>query len=761
MIVPWLLQAAGYGTVEGYVYGEGGEPLPGAVVMAITLPDSEKAGGTYADDRGYFTLDLKPGRYLLRFSYVGYRKKALPITVSPGETLNVGKVRLPQKAIEVGAVKVEAEAPKVTYEGEKKVIRFGDELTAKGGSTLEALKNVPGITVDNNDNVKIRNTSNITLLINGKPTVMQVSEALRQIPASSVERIEIITNPGAKYEAEGRVIMNIVLKKHHDEGVAASLMGRLGTFNNYGLSASLGLNSRRLKFVLGGNYFLFSRYMESKARTETPDFSYEADGERHYSMKPYGVRSSLEYHIGDNDVLTLEGSFGLWNFSMGWRGDYGSGKTAETDVSIGGNRGSGYIAYTKDFLQRHRIDLSLYYGMRGGRESTINYVRDASGNVLSGFKRTSSGPGDRWRAKLDYTYQHSKDRKLEAGYQGDLWVSADTTEYYTYSSGSFTLASPTLASRYRRTTNAAYVSYSDRLGRVSYSAGLRVEATDRRIEVGDSTYTFRSTDPFPSLHLSYRMDVANQFSVSYSRRIWHPRHWQLNPFMRVIDEFTLQRGNPALKPEYTHSFEASYQRIFGRKGYAGLEAFYRRTDNNIDYLPAYEGTKVVYTWRNAGFTTSSGIELYATYYPWRLLTLNFSLDVYDHRVYLDSITRSLTYDAKGSLTLGRGPIGLQLSGRYSGPRYVPGGVQRASYSLDLGLRVPLSRNLFLVGQFNDFLRLNRRETEITSEDFRQVSTYRTKWPSLSVMVMYDYNNFRRFRKEMKREETPQEEVPQF
>ncbi len=755
-----MLQAAGYGTVKGYVYGEGREPLPGTVIMALSLPDSQKVGGTYSDDRGYFELRLRPGRYVLRFSFVGYEPEGKVVVVEEGEVANVGTVRLRPKPIEVGAVEVETEAPKVTYEGEKKVIRFGDELTSKGSSTLDALKNTPGITVDNNDNVKIRNTSNITLLINGKPTVMQVSEALRQIPASSVERIEIITNPGAKYEAEGRVIMNIVLKKHHDEGIAASLMGRLGTFNNYGLSASLGLNTRRLKFVLSGNYFLFSRYMESKTTTETPDFSYEAEGTRHYSMKPYGLRSSLEYHLTDDDVLTFEGSFGLWNFSMGWVGNYDSGNEAETYVSIGGHRGNGYVGYTKS-LQRHRIDVSLYYGVRGGRESTVNYVRDTLGNVVSGFKRTSGGPWDRWRAKFDYTYQHSKDRKLEAGYQGDLWKSVDTTAYYTYSSGSFTLVSSPLGSRYRRTTNAAYVSYSDRLGSISYSLGIRVEATDRRIEVGDSTYTFSAIDPFPSLHVSYHRDVANQFSISYSRRIWHPRHWQINPFKRVIDEFTLQRGNPALKPEYSHSFEAGYQRIFGGKGHAGVEAFYRRTDNNIEYLPDYEGTKVVYTWRNAGFTTSSGVEVYATYYPWKLLTLNFSLDLYDHRVYLDSTTRSFTYDAKGSVTLGRGPIGLQLSGRYSGPRYVPGGVQKATYSLDLGLRVPLSRNIFVVGQFNDFLRLSRRETELTSESFRQVSIYRTKWPSLSIMVMYDYNNFRRFRKDMRRKEDTQEEVPQF
>jgi len=757
-----LLTAQASGTVKGYVYGEDRSPLGGAVVVVYTLPDTGKAGGTYADDRGYFEITLKPGGYLMRVSFVGYEERTLRFNVNPGETTDLGTITLRQKAIRVEEVEVEAEAPKVTYEGEKKVIRFADEITSKGSSTLEALKNVPGVTVDNNDNVRIRNTSNITLLINGKPTVMQVSEALRQIPASSVERIEIITNPGAKYEAEGRVIMNIVLKKHHDEGTAASLMGRIGTFNNYGASLSVGINTRKLKFTFGGNYFVFAHYMDSRTNTSTPSFEFSSEGVRFYRMRPYGVRSSLEYRITQNDVLTFEGSFGFWNFAMGWNGKYDLDRETDASVDIGGKRLSAFTGYTKNFLKNHTLDVSLYYGLRGGNENTVNYMKDADGNVVYGFKRISSGPSGRWRGKLDYTWQYSKDRKIEAGYQGDLWNSYDTTRYYTYSSGDFVQDGPTLTSRYRRTTHAGYFSYSNRLGNFSYNLGLRVERTERATYVEDSVYTFKSTDPFPSIHLSYNLNVSNQISLSYSRRVWHPRHWMINPFMRVIDEFTRQKGNPDLKPEYTHSFEASYQRIFGRRGYAGVEVFYKRTDNNVEYIPTYEGTNILYTWLNAGYTTSSGVEVYATYHPWKLLTLNLSLDAYDHRVYLDSITRSLTYDAKGSITLGRGPIGLQLSGKYSGPRYVPGGVQRATYSFDIGLRVPLSRSIFVIAQFNDFLGTGKREVEITGEDFRQVSVHRRKWPSMSLMVMYDYNNFRRFRKPKKeREATPEEEVPQF
>ncbi|NPA79964.1 MAG: outer membrane beta-barrel protein [Thermotogae bacterium] len=743
-------------TVSGRVVGEGGEPLHGATVVAMTEPEGGRVGGAYTDAEGRFRLDLKRGRYRLRISFIGYVPETLRVDVGD-EPLDLGTVSLKRTAIEVEEVRVEATPPQITYEGEKKVIRFREDITSKAGNTLEALRDVPGITVDNDDNVIIRNTRNITLLINGRPTVLQPSEALRQIPASSVERIEIITNPSAKYEAEGGVILNVILKRYHDEGTAASLMARLGTYRNYGVSASLGWTARRLKVVLGGNYMRFSRYMDFFSDTRTPTFTYTSEGTRFFSMKPYGVKGSVEYELARGHTLSLEGDIGMWNFSMGWDGTYDYGGRSHTYVDIGGRRGSAFLGYDLKFAASHSVGLSLYYGVREVRESTESYTYDQFANLVSDFGRLSSGPHDRRRLKLDYTWRRSKDAKIEAGYQGDVWNSHDTTIYYERGAP----VGPAQISHYVRTTHGTYVSYTDRYGRLGYQVGLRFERTDRNMEVEGESYPYSSSDLFPSIHITYDLNLLHHLNISYSRRVWHPRRWQINPFLRVIDEHTLQRGNPALMPEYIDSYEAGYQYVLGSLGNLGIEAFYRRRNNDIDYFSYYEDGKVVLTWINARYSLSYGLETYAVLKPTKFLSLNLSLDLYDHVVDTDTLRRSLTYDAKVKVSLGRGPIGFQLTANYSGPRYTPRGWQRSRYYADLGIRLPLGRNLLLVGQFRDFLRLNRWEVEREDENLYQSTVMRTKWPSLSVMLMYDYNNFRRFRKPARGEPSEDEEVPQF
>ncbi|MEO0170021.1 MAG: FAD-dependent oxidoreductase [candidate division WOR-3 bacterium] len=180
--------------ISGYIYGEDGKPLEAATVILKRLPDSSNAGGTYSEKDGFFKIiNVQPGRYVLIIKFVGYEDFSRVVEVSDRD-VDLGRIVLKEKAIRVEEVEVKAEAPKITYEEGKRVIRFTDEIVSKGGNALEALKNVPGITVDNNDNIKIRNSENITLYINGRPTILSPSEALRQIPASSIEKIEIITN---------------------------------------------------------------------------------------------------------------------------------------------------------------------------------------------------------------------------------------------------------------------------------------------------------------------------------------------------------------------------------------------------------------------------------------------------------------------------------------------------------------------------------------------------------------------------------------
>ncbi|MEO0138598.1 MAG: outer membrane beta-barrel family protein [candidate division WOR-3 bacterium] len=739
--------------ISGYIYGEDGKPLEAATVILKRLPDSSNAGGTYSEKDGFFKIiNVQPGRYVLIIKFVGYEDFSRVVEVSDRD-VDLGRIVLKEKAIRVEEVEVKAEAPKITYEEGKRVIRFTDEIVSKGGNALEALKNVPGITVDNNDNIKIRNSENITLYINGRPTILSPSEALRQIPASSIEKIEIITNPSAKYEAEGNVIMNIVLKQSQDRGFSASLMGRLGTYDNLGLNASTGINTGKTKIVLSANYFSFKRIMESEIKAEHP-IAYESDGERYFNMKPTGIRGSVEHRLTNNDIANIEVDFGRWNFLMGWLMNYPSYKS-DMDVNMGGFRGSLSVGYVKKFLKNHKVEGMVFYAKRMGKENTESYFGDSLG-----FKRTSDISGNRWRFKLDYSWDIGDKRRFEMGYQWDINENSDSLVFYDYKNGSFILDTTGNYSM-NDVINAGYFMYSNALGIFSYQLGLRVEYDDRVINDGNREYPFKSTDLFPSLSLSFNPDIMNSYSITYSRRISRPMGWMLVPFPRQIDNLNYQRGNPNLKPEYTHSFEAGYQRMF-RLGNIQIEGFYKRSENKMDFYPYYDTSlrSIVYTWENTGIATLSGAEIFVSLQPFKLLKLDFTVDVYDYRVYYKGFSRSLAYDLKGNLSVGYGPMGLQISGRYNSPRVSARGKVLGSYAFDMGLRLPITRNIFFIAQFDDFMKLDKEVSEIKDENLKMTTTTLRKWPSISVMLFFDYNNFRKMQQREKREPL-EEEVPMF
>jgi len=299
------------------------------------------------------------------------------------------------------------------------------------------------------------------------------------------------------------------------------------------------------------------------------------------------------------------------------------------------------------------------------------------------------------------------------------------------------------------------------LGIFSYQLGLRVEYDDRVINDGNREYPFKSTDLFPSLSLSFNPDIMNSYSITYSRRISRPMGWMLVPFPRQIDNLNYQRGNPNLKPEYTHSFEAGYQRMF-RLGNIQIEGFYKRSENKMDFYPYYDTSlrSIVYTWENTGIATLSGAEIFVSLQPFKLLKLDFTVDVYDYRVYYKGFSRSLAYDLKGNLSVGYGPMGLQISGRYNSPRVSARGKVLGSYAFDMGLRLPITRNIFFIAQFDDFMKLDKEVSEIKDENLKMTTTTLRKWPSISVMLFFDYNNFRKMQQREKREPL-EEEVPMF
>ncbi len=737
--------------ITGSVYGEKGEPLPSATVFLRKLPDSSNAGGTYTDERGFFKIkDVKPGRYMIVIKFVGHEDYKAEFEVKDKD-IDLGRIILKERAIRVEEVEVSAKPPMITYEDGKKVIRFSEDATFSGSSNLlEALRNVPGVRVDEEGNVSIRGEGNITLYINGKPTVMEPSDALRQIPASDVERIEIITNPSARYEAEGGVIMNVVLKGRN-RGISSNLNLSLGTFENYGLNGSLGLSTVKTKFVFGANYFSFSNFFNNEVKAYTP-ISYDAKGERTFKGKPYGARFSLEHSLTSSDILSLEGDIGFWRMIISSNMKYSyANDTTLSEANMGGLRGSISGGYTRN-SGNHRLEIIAFYGFRRGKENTRSMLGDS---VI--FTRDGKPNFFRFSPQINYSLNLEKNGKLEVGYQLTVWNGLDTLK----------LSNPDTSGYYifSSYTNGGYITYSNSLGMFSYNMGLRVEDYRRKISDGNIEYNFRSTDPFPTLSLSFNPNVKNSFNLSYSRRTERPMHWMLNPFIRKIDDKNYQKGNPNLKPIYGHSFEAGYQRIFGILS-AGIQGFYRRRDHvyfGDTYLSSYYDSTlkaIVGTWDNLGTATLQGVELTLSLQPFMFLSSDITLEVYNTNwYYANRSSRSFSWGLYGNLRLGYGPMGVQLYGTYQSQQNLGRGNMSPNYSLDLGVMFPITRNIIFMGRFEDFLKLRKFKLTIDEENYEFETVYINKWPKISATLIFDYNNFRKFQQKRRIEE--EEEMPVF
>jgi len=739
--------------IRGFVYGEGEKPLPSATVFLRKLPDSSNAGGTYTDENGFFKIkDVKPGRYLLIIKFVGHEDRKTEVEVKDKD-VDLGRIVLRESAIKVEEIEVEAQPIKITYENGRRVIRFGEDVISRGSAnTLEALRNVPGVKVDDEGNISVRGEGNVTIYINGKPTVLEPADALRQIPASEVERIEIITNPSARYEAEGRIIMNVVLKGRVGRGISANLSLRAGTFGNYGLNGSLGISTGKTRFVFGANHFSFANYMESSVKALEP-ISYTAVGERSFQGKPYGARFSLEHNLTKNDVLSFEGDIGSWRMIMSSNMKYSySSDTTSAETNIGGLRGSLSAGYNKNFGSQ-KLEVLAFYGFRKGNENSESKVGDS---VI--FRRDGKPNFFRISPQINYSIELGERRKLQMGYHLNIWNGSDTLN----------LSNPDTSGTYKfsSTVNGGYLTYSSALGKFSYEVGIRVEDYRRYIKESGKDYPFKSTDLFPSLSISFNPDIKNSINFSYSRRTNRPMQWMLNPFIRKIDDKNYQKGNPNLKPWYSHNLETGYQRVFN---FATLMivGFYRRQENVVPtdmFASSYYDTTlkaIVITWDNLGTQTSTGVEAILNLQLFKFLRYDITLDIYKSNWYYGARTSSsLVWSLKGNLNLGYGPMGLQLSGTYESPKTTARGNVSSSYFLDLGVMFPLTRNIFFVGRFEDFLKLKKYTSKIEEKNYHMETLFSNKWPRISFMLIFDYNNFRRFQ-QRKRTVTEEEEIPMF
>jgi len=691
------------GTMKGKVIDNATkDPLPYSNIILNTQRDSTMITGTIASEDGSFLLGKVPlGRFFMEVKFIGYEKKIIPdILLTPeNSTLDLGVITIFEAAEQLQDVQVTAERSLVEYRIDKKVINISENLNALGGSAAQALENVPSITVDVDGNVSLRGSSNYTVLIDGKPSPLEGSDALRQIPASAVENIEIITNPSAKYDPDGLSgIINIITKKRAMDGISGIVNTSLGTGDKYRGDFLVNYKNDKLSFFLGADFTDESRtgkinVSQMSILNDTSNYIVHF-GDGPFTRNGYTFKGGIGYKFNDKNSISMDGSYGYSNFSR-----YSNEKFKE--YSIPSNIESYYLQnesdsryedfysfslnYEKIFDNKdHKLISYLYYSREwGGSNENINqYLTDENWTINDPdpYRIFVEEPAkeSELRFQSDYSKPVGSDGKFEAGYQ--LRSDKENESYYFNEWGhnlNDWVDNPDFSNSlaFRRNIQALYGIYSDHLWGFEYQLGLRGEYTYRSVinVKSDQPSVLDRFDYFPTIHFSRKIGKQDQVQMSYSRRIRRPRGFELDPFISYMNPITIRMGNPDLLPEYVDSYELTYQKGLG-KSFISLEGYYRLTHDAMTRVTnVLEDGQRVLTMENLNEEHAMGAELMFNFLVNKWFNFNVSGNLYRYKLVgtisdADVANSSTNYDSRCNLNFRITPTTrLQVQGFYQGP----------------------------------------------------------------------------------------------
>lgn len=770
------------GAITGKICDAGTlKPIEFAYVILFNQKDNALVAGTTSGKLGRFQISkIQPGSYYLEVQFIGYQKHRLD-TLEVGAAklqVDLGKILLQQTTLSLDGVEVQGEPMPMTYQTDKKVINVSQQQTAISGTAVDVLENVPSVTVDIEGEVRLRGSSNFTVLIDGRPSVLEPSETLQQIPASTIDKIEIITNPSAKYKSEGASgIINIIPKKDQRPGNSglANLNGGLG--DKYGADLLHDHKNENLHITLGVDYnrrtSTGTDREENQTKREDLTSYVHSSGDSRRGDKSLGVRGDLELNLGRKDVGNFGVRYGDRNSRKGVDLEYAEWAEAAIDSSL-------YVSTTDRDRQRnfyalswshqhrftpgrHELAGEVSVSRRDTDQATTYGLLTTEEAMISGKRTTEAGPLREVRTKLDYSLALGEEAKFESGYQSEFSRSEVNTGSYEYDPRLAEYVLQTQFSqqmRYDETIHAVYAIFAGDWHRLGYQAGVRGEYTDRAIESqGDTArFTINGWDYFPTFHLSRKFSNGQQAMASYTRRIHRPSGGELEPFETWTDAYNVQTGNPSLQPEYIDSYEIGYQTDIGHS-VVSVEAYYRKTRNLIEWVRSvYDDNITLHSVQNLGKDKVFGGELSLDFDLSKKWDASLTGDFYNDRIagtlFGESFEReSFNWKTRLSNTVKLGAsTRIQLDGIYKSPSIRTQGRREGYFTAHAAIKYELpGKMLSAVLQVKDFLRTAKNERTSEGVDFYTYSYSTKEAPVVMLNLKYNFNNY-------KPEHKPKQEV---
>ena len=767
------------GNLTGYVYdSEVDKPLEYATVSIINIENGSIVNGTISDESGFFQLkNIDPGVYRIEITFIGYEKKVikkLEIT-NKSRKIELGQVMISPASESIDEVVVTADRPTMTYKIDKKIINVSQQHTSASGTAVEILENVPSVTVDIEGNVSLRGSQSFTVLIDNKPTVLDPSDALSQIPASAIENIEIITNPSAKYDPDGTSgIVNIITKKNKMQGINGVVNLNAGMYDRYG--GDFLINYRKEKFNVYVGADLNTRNMYGSRETESRTYQNDttsyilSDGEFNRGGSSYSFRGGVDYNFNAFNTLSFEARYGNRDGNSDNEtnyhefinpGTFNEYYTSKEESERGGDYLSLNLSYTRKFNKKgHELYALVNYSKRDFDSESTNRLINQNNEIVSGQRSIETGPRQPLRFQLDYTLPLNETNKFEAGYQSRMADNTEKAEMFMYDTSATVMDfvfedQYSNTSNYRRSIHSLYGIYSGELGNFGYQGGVRGEYTYRDITIDetDENFNIDRWEIFPTVHMSYNLPKENQVMASYTRRIDRPRGWYLEPFLTWSDAYNVRRGNPGLDPEYIDSYELSYLNKFGRNSFS-FEAYYRVTHNKIERVRSvYSENVFLSSFENVGKDYALGIEsmLGLDLQKWWHVDLMGIL--YDYRVEgqlggRDFSESSFNWNIRFNNILRFGDNSrLQFNAMYNSPTISAQGERSDFFMTSLAYKHDFMKKAFSATvQVRDVFGTMKHSSTYSGDDFYSYSHFEPKTPFVSVTLTYRINNYRQDRR---------------
>lgn len=766
-------ESAFYGEIFGKIISsDKKEAVEYVTLKLFTAVDSQLVTGVITNASGAFSFpNLKPGKYYLEIAFFSFQSQSISdLVISKTQpTVNLKDIELVPESMETLVVK--GEEPLVRYEIDKKVINVENQITNAGQSAVEILQNAPSVTVDSEGNVSLRGSGSFTLLINGIPTALDPSDALASIPASTIKDIEIITNPSARYDAEGTSgIINIITKKNKLEGVSLLTNLNYGTFDNYGGDLSLSIGKKKFTFNLGGKFGNRNRPRDiDKTRTTWTDTStsvIKSFGEGAWAISSYGGNGEIMYEPNASHTLIVGSSidyrFMRPYFTLDFDefindtlvNDYVNKQDNIIDIFTWSS--NFFYQYNFNRNKEHHLAFKALINQKDVTQDDYAVFYDQEGNQTGGTRYTEVGPADFVRFDLDYI-QPFTNSKLEIGGRVQLGTSADDGRNYNYDSTAHDyIINPLLSSEvdYSRDVYAGYGMFGGRKNAIGYQLGVRGEYTHRTIEstnFGDFT-TIKRMDWFPSAHFSFDLKNKDQVLISYSRRIERPRSWYFEPFITYETAYNVRTGNPDLTPEYINNMEISWIRpLKEKKGYMTVEAYFRLVNGQIERVSTvYEPSILITRPYNIGVSQSIGLEPSINYDLKEWWKINLALNLFYFNVngsLEDQVFDNSSFNYNGSLTNSfklKGGWMLQMVTRYQSASATAQGTKKDAFVMDASVRKNFSEgkcSLSLAGR--NILGTDRDHFTIEGQDLLLLRYNTPKYPMVTMAFSMKLNNYKK------------------